>query len=147
MTELVFAFWYWWVIALILLVVEILAPGFFFLWMAISGFVTGALAFLVPATSMNVQILVFSVLSVVTILAWKFYGKKHPIESDHPLLNQRGAQYMGRIFSLYEPIKNGQGKIKVDDSIWKVQGEDCDITTRVKVIAVRGTVFEVEKVN
>ena len=54
---------------------------------------------------------------------------------------------MGRVFSLYEPIKNGQGKIKVDDSIWKVQGADCDITTRVKVIAVRGTVFEVEKVE
>ncbi len=54
---------------------------------------------------------------------------------------------MGRVFSLYEPIKNGQGKIKVDDSIWKVQGEDCDITSRVKVIAVRGTVLEVEKVD
>ena len=147
MTELVFVFWYWWVIALILLVVEIMAPGFFFLWMAISGFVTGALAFLIPAIGMNVQILVFSVLSVVTILAWKLYGKKYPIASDHPLLNQRGIQYMGRVFSLYEPIKNGQGKIKVDDSIWKVQGEDCDITTRVKVIAVRGTVFEVEKVD
>ena len=71
----------------------------------------------------------------------------HPITSDHPLLNKRGVQYLGRVFSLYEPIKNGQGKIKVDDSIWKVHGEDCDINTQVKVIAVRGTVFEVEKVD
>ncbi|MGZ8152972.1 MAG: NfeD family protein, partial [Methylovulum sp.] len=100
MTDLVFVFWYWWVIALIFLVVEILAPGFFFLWMAISGFVTGALVFLIPATSMNMQVLVFSVLSVVTIIVWKFYGKKHPIESDHPLLNKRGNQYIGRVFSL-----------------------------------------------
>jgi membrane protein implicated in regulation of membrane protease activity len=147
MTELVFVFWYWWIIALILLVVEILAPGFFFLWMAISGFVTGALVFLIPAASINMQVLVFSVLSVVTIILWKFYGKKYPITSDHPLLNKRGTQYIGRIFTLYEPIKNGEGKIKVDDSIWKVHGEDCDITTRVKVIAVRGTVFEVEKLE
>jgi membrane protein implicated in regulation of membrane protease activity len=147
MTELVFVFWYWWVISLILLVVEILAPGFFFLWLAISGFITGALVLLVPSTSMNVQVLVFSLLSVITILVWKFYGKKHPVESDHPLLNKRGAQYMGRVFSLHEPIINGQGKIKVDDSIWKVHGEDCDINSRVKVIAVRGTVFEVEKVD
>jgi len=147
MTELVFVFWYWWVIALVLLVIEILAPGFFFLWMAISGFVTGAMVLLIPATSMNMQVLVFSVLSVVTIIAWKFYGKKHPIESDHPLLNKRGNQYIGRVFSLYEPIKNGQGKIKVDDSIWKVHGEDCNINSRVKVIAIRGTVFDVEKVD
>ena len=147
MTQLVFVFWYWWVIALILLVIEILAPGFFFLWMAISGFITGAMVLLIPSTGMNMQVLVFSVLSVVTILVWKFYGKKHPTESDHPLLNKRGNQYIGRVFSLYEPIKNGQGKIKVDDSIWKVHGEDCNINSRVKVIAIRGTVFDVEKVD
>jgi len=147
MTQLVFVFWYWWVIALILLVIEILAPGFFFLWMAISGFITGAMVLLIPSTGMNMQVLVFSVLSVATILVWKFYGKKHPIESDHPLLNKRGNQYIGRVFSLYEPIKNGQGKIKVDDSIWKVHGEDCNINSRVKVIAIRGTVFDVEKVD
>ncbi|MDD2802416.1 MAG: NfeD family protein [Methylobacter sp.] len=147
MTELVFVFWHWWVIALVLLVVEILTPGFFFLWMAVSGFITGALVWLVPSISLNSQLFVFSIMSVVTISAWKFYVKKHPIETDHPLLNQRGAQYIGRVFSLYEPIINGQGKIKVDDSIWKVHGEDCDINSKVKVIAVRGTVFDVEKVQ
>ena len=147
MTEWVFVFWYWWVIGFILLVLEILTPGYFFMWMALSGFVTGIVTFLIPATSMNMQILVFSVMSVVTIIVWKFYGKKHPMKSDQPLLNKRGVQYIGRVFNLYEPIKNGQGKIKVDDSIWKVHGEDCDINSRVKVVASRGTVFDVEKVD
>jgi membrane protein implicated in regulation of membrane protease activity len=147
MAELIFVFWYWWVLALAFLVIEILAPGFFFLWMAISGFITGVMVWLIPAISMEVQIFVFSILSVVTITGWRFYGKKHPIESDHPLLNKRGVQYIGRVFNLYEPIKNGQGKIKVDDSIWKVHGEDCDINTRVKVTACRGTVFDVEKID
>ena len=147
MTELDFVFWYWWVIGFILLVLEILTPGYFFMWMAASGFLTGAIVLLLPATSMNIQILIFSVLSVVAIIVWKFYGKKHPTASDHPLLNKRGVQYIGRVFSLYQPIKNGQGKIKVDDSIWKVHGEDCDINSRVKVVAIRGTVFEVEKVD
>ena len=147
MTELDFVFWYWWVIGFILLVLEILTPGYFFMWMAISGFVTGALVLLMPATGMTMQVSVFSVLSVVAIITWKFYGKKHSMGSDHPLLNKRGVQYIGRVFSLYQPIRNGQGKIKVDDSIWKVHGEDCDINSRVKVVAIRGTVFEVEKVD
>ncbi|WP_333874393.1 NfeD family protein [Methylobacter sp.] len=147
MAELEIVFWNWWVLALILLVVELLAPGFFFLWMAASGFITGCLLFLIPAIGMELQVAIFSVLSVVLITAWKLYSKKHPITTDHPLLNKRGAQYIGRIFSLYKPIENGEGKIKVDDSIWKVHGEDCDINTRVKVIAVRGTVFDVEKVE
>jgi len=147
MTELDFVFWYWWVIGFILLVLEILTPGYFFMWMAASGFLTGAIVLLLPATGMNMQILIFSVLSVVAIIAWKFYGKRHPTESDQPLLNKRSVQYIGRVFSLYEPIKNGQGKIRVDDSIWKVHGEDCDINSRVKVVAIRGTVFDVEKVD
>jgi membrane protein implicated in regulation of membrane protease activity len=147
MAELEIVFWNWWVLALLLLVVELLAPGFFFLWMAASGFVTGCLLLLNPAIGIELQVSAFSVLSVVFITLWKLYGKKHPIITDHPLLNKRGQQYIGRVFNLYQPIENGEGKIKVDDSIWKVHGQDCDINTRVKVIAVRGTVFDVEKVQ
>ncbi|MCX7097032.1 MAG: NfeD family protein [Methylococcales bacterium] len=147
MAELSFVFWYWWVIALVFLVVEILTPGFFFLWMAVSGLVTGLMVWIMPTVSMDVQIFVFSILSVITITAWRLYGKKHPLKTDQPLLNKRGAQYIGRVFNLHEAIENGQGKIKVDDSIWKVHGEDCPINTKVRVIASRGTVFDVERVN
>jgi len=147
MVGLEIVFWNWWVLALVLLVVELLAPGFFFLWMAASAFVTGSLLLLIPAIDVKLQVSIFSILSVVFIGLWKLYGKKHPITTDHPLLNKRGQQYIGRVFNLYKPIENGEGKIKVDDSIWKVHGEDCDINTKVKVIAVRGTVFDVERVQ
>lgn len=147
MAELELVFWNWWVLALILLAVELLAPGFFFLWLAASGLVTGFLLLLVPAIDIKLQVSIFSILSIAFIVAWKMYGKKHPIATDHPLLNKRGQQYIGRVFSLYKPIENGEGKIKVDDSIWKVHGEDCDINTKVKVIAVCGTVFNVEKIK
>jgi len=76
MAELEIVFWNWWVLALILLVVELLAPGFFFLWMAASGFITGCLLFLIPAIGMELQVAIFSVLSVVLITAWKLYSKK-----------------------------------------------------------------------
>ncbi|WP_020563181.1 NfeD family protein [Methylosarcina fibrata] len=145
MTAADVVFWYWWVLAALLLIIELLAPGFFFLWMAASAFVTGCLLLLMPAVSLNAQIVVFSVLSVIAIAVWKFYVGRHPIESDHPLLNKRGAQYIDRVFNLYEAIENGQGKIKVDDTIWKVEGEDCGLETKVKVIGVKGTVFSVKK--
>lgn len=147
MAELEIFFWNWWELALMLLVVELLAPGFFFMWLAASSFVTGCLLLLIPSMDVEMQVLIFSVLSVVAITLWRLYGKKHPVTTDHPLLNKRGQQYIGRTFSLYKPIENGEGKIKVDDSIWKVHGEDCDISAKVKVIAVRGTVFDVEQVD
>ncbi|MDP2904244.1 MAG: NfeD family protein [Methylovulum sp.] len=147
MNELVVVFWYWWVLALVFLVIEMLVSGFFFLWMAAAGLVTGCLVWVMPSTGLETQALLFSVLSIAAIIAWQFLVKKTVTKSDHPLLNKRGAQYVGRVFDLYEAIENGQGKIKVDDSIWKVHGDDCDITTKVKIIAVHGTVFDVQRVE
>lgn len=147
MSEIELVFWYWWVLAVVCLVIEILVPAFFFLWMSVAGLITGIIAWLIPSTSTNVQILIFSVLTITTITAWRIFGKKYVIKTDQPLLNRRGSQYVGRVFNLHEAIENGEGKIKVDDTIWKVHGEDCDIHSKVKVIASRGTVFDVEKVN
>ena len=147
MSEIELVFWYWWVLAVVCLVIEILVPAFFFLWMSVAGLVTGIIAWLIPSISSDVQILIFSVLTITTITAWRIFGKKYVIQTDQPLLNRRGSQYVGRVFNLHEAIENGEGKIKVDDTIWKVHGEDCDIHTKVKVVASRGTVFDVEKVN
>ena len=146
MAELEIIFWYWWVASIVLLAIELLAPGFFFLWIAIAAFITGCLLLLLPATGVEIQFFVFSVLSVASIVAWRMFFKKHPTETDHPLLNKRGAQYIDRIFTLHEPIVNGQGKIKVDDTIWKVHGEDADSNSKVKVVSVKGTILVVEKI-
>ncbi|MDD5272705.1 MAG: NfeD family protein [Methylovulum sp.] len=143
MADFSVVFWYWWVLAIGFLVIEMLVSGFFFLWMSAAALCTGLLVWLMPAASMDMQVFVFSLLSILAIGTWKVFAKHTTISSDKPLLNKRGAQYVGRVFNLYEAIENGQGKIKVDDSIWKVQGEDCALGTKVKVIAVNGTVFAV----
>jgi len=143
MNEIVF--WHWWGLSLLFLVIELSAPSFFFLWLAAAGFVTGAIVWLFAMTT-NAQVFIFSVLAISAIGLWTFLCKKPLKKTDHPLLNKRGQQYIGRTFNLYEAIENGQGKIKVDDSIWTVNGEDCARGTKVLVVAVHGTVFDVEKV-
>ena len=146
MAELEIVFWYWWVFAVFMLGIEILAPGFFFLWLSLAGAVVGVVLFLFPATTVEIQLLIFAILSIVSVLIWRKYGLQTPTETDHPLLNKRGAQYIGRTFSLIEPIENGRGKIKADDSIWTVLGEDCSLGSKVKVTSVKGALFEVEQV-
>ncbi|MFZ2450376.1 MAG: NfeD family protein, partial [Methylovulum miyakonense] len=131
MENFIFVFWYWWILAIIFLVIEMLVSGFFFLWMSASALATGILVWLIPSFTIEVQFFIFSLLSIIAIASWKIFAKKNMIASDKPLLNKRGAQYVGRVFELYEAIQNGQGKIKVDDSIWKVCGEDCGIGTKV----------------
>jgi len=148
MVEFVWEFWYWWVGGLIFLVVEILAPGFFFIWLAAAAAITGVAAWLLSGLSFSWQALIFSVLSIISLLLGQAYAKKILAQaSDHPMLNKRGEQYLGRVFNLYQAIENGQGKIKVDDTLWKVHGPDCGPGAKVKVVAVKGTVFDVEPVE
>lgn len=142
-----FVFWYWWIAAAIFLGLEMLSPGFFFLWMGVSAFITGLLFLVMPFMSPEFQLLIFAVLSMVSAIWWKNYLNRHPIETDHPHLNQRGAEYLGKNFTLITAIENGRGRVKVNDSTWRVEGEDCPAGATVKVIAVDGASFKVIRVN
>jgi len=145
--EVEVVFWYWWVVAIFLLGIEMLSPGFFFLWMAVSAFITGGLLLIIPIISVEMQLFIFAILSMCSVIVWKRYMAKHPIETDHPHLNQGSSQYIGRTFTLIEAIENGKGKIKVNDSRWKVEGEDCPVGTKVKIIDQDGNFFKVEKID
>ncbi len=136
-------YWHWWVLGVILIILEIISPAVFFLWMGISAGVVGLLVLLFPSLGWELQLLLFSIFSVASIALWRNYLKKHPTESDQPSLNRRGEQYVGRTFTLEEPVVNGFGKIRVDDSTWKVTGEDCPAGTKVRVMGVDGVILEV----
>ena len=122
------------------------APGAFMLWLGIAAAIVGVLMAIFPAMGWEVQYTLFAVLSVVSILAWKKMQLRHPVETDQPALNMRGHQYLDRVFTLDEPVVNGLGKIKVDDSTWKIEGEDCPAGTRVKVVGVDGVVLRIEHI-
>ena len=142
-----FIYWYWWVLAFAFLILEMLTPGFFFMWLAVAGGVTGLIAWLFPLLSTNIQIMLFSIFAIMSLMVWRIYGKKLNIKTDQPFLNKRGTQYIGRTFLVHDAIVNGQGKIKVEDGLWKVEGEDCEVNTKVKVTGIRGTVLTVEKLG
>ena len=123
-------FWHWWILAVVLLGLEALLPGTFFLWMGVA--------------SWQVQLLIFAVLSVSSIVGWLFYKRSHP-EAKVMLLNRRGLQLVGRRFTLAEPIVNGQGRAHIDDTMWRITGPDLPAGTAVTVTAAQGTVLVVAK--
>lgn len=138
-------YWHWFVLAAVLGTVEILAPGVFFLWLAIAAAITGTLSAIVPGLGSETQIILFSVFAVVLVVfAWK-YIKKSPITSDLPLLNQRAAQYVGKVYALEDAIVNGTGRVKLGDSTWKVEGPDLPQGSNVRITGFDGPVLKVEK--
>jgi len=138
--------WHWGIIAVILIIMEVFMPGAFMIWLGIAAAVVSVVMLAFPDITWQTQFIIFAVLSVASIYAWRLYAKKNPPTSDQPTLNMRGEQYVNRVFTLDEPIVNGQGKIKVDDSTWKIEGNDCESGTKVQVIGVDGVVLKIEHV-
>lgn len=138
------SWWHWWVLALLLLTVEMIAPGVFFMWIGIAAGAVGLVLLLAPEVSWQWQLLIFAIFSIASILGFLKFRRQHPIATDQPGLNRRGEQYIGRSFKLTEAIENGNGKIRADGVYWRVQGEDASVGSNVKVTGVDGVILQVE---
>ncbi|MDB9751416.1 NfeD family protein [Gammaproteobacteria bacterium] len=138
-------FWHWLIAAAVMIIIEMILPAAYFLWMGISAFVVGLSIYVVPEMPVLIQVIIFGLLSVLCLVLYKRHKKSNPNVNDQPNLNKRGQQYVGRSFTLEEAIVNGVGKIKVDDSTWRVKGSDMSVGMNVRVMSVEGTIFNVKK--
>jgi membrane protein implicated in regulation of membrane protease activity len=137
--------WNWMVLGCALLALEIVVPGFFLLWIGIAALVTGALSLLVWDSSWwlwQVQVVVFLVLSLISAYAGNRLMGGRSGDSDMPLLNQRGEQMIGKLATLTEPIKDGRGRVRIGDTMWRVSGPDLPAGTQVRVVAAASTDLE-----
>jgi inner membrane protein len=137
--------WAWWIIAGILLIGELMAPGIFLLWLAAAAALT-AMIDLIFGLSWQGEVATFAVLSGLLVLAsWKWVLASRHKATDQPHLNQRHAAYVGRIVPLEQAINHGSGKVRIEDALWDVDGPDLAKGERVKIIGVNGLRLVAEK--
>jgi len=138
-------FWTWWVAGLVLLVLELLAPGAFMLWLGLSALAVGTLLWLGAPLSYLQQVLVFSALSLSSVYAVRRFRGTQSLPPAETRLNERVRLYEGRIFTLETAILNGVGHLRVDDGQWRVAGPDLPPGSKVRVLAAEGATLTVEK--
>jgi len=131
------------ILAAVLFVLELVAPGIFFMWFGLAAGVTGLIMFRYDI-SWQWQLIWFCGLSLASVLVVYRYLRKHPLESEQPLLNRRADQLIGHSFDLVDPIVNGRGSIHSGDTIWRVEGPELPVGTAVKVVGADGSVLKVE---
>ncbi len=138
-------FWHWLIAGLGFVILEMILPGVVFLWVGIAATITGIVLLIQPEMAWEMQFLLFAVLSVISSVAGRMWVWNRPTETDQPTLNRRGHQYIGRQFTLDEPIENRNGKLTVDDTSGRISGDDLPAGTTIEVIGVDGVVLEVKK--
>lgn len=135
--------WAWFLGGLVLLGLEILAPGTFFLWFGVSALAVGVLQLVFPI-HWQAALIVWVVLALALLLVGRRYFHRAGTSED-PTLNDRAGRYLGHAFTLTAPIIEGSGTVKLDDTIWRITGPDLPAGTKVRVAAAQGTVLRIEK--
>jgi membrane protein implicated in regulation of membrane protease activity len=137
----------WWLLALALIGAEMLAPGYFLLWIGVAAGLMGVVTLIAPGLPAIAQALLFSALAIAACAVyWKFIRPFAEQRDDQPLLNKRGERMVGRHVVVCEAIVNGRGKVKVGDGAWLAEGADLPVGSEVEVIAVDGTTLSVRAV-
>ena len=135
--------WNWFILAALLFLIEILAPGSFMLWLGLSAIVVGAISTFID-WSWQAQLIAFAVFAVASIPAWRHFARKVERSVERPFLNRRAESYVGREFTLDKPIVGRVGTMRIDDTVWRVQGADCSAGTRVRIVGTDGANLLVE---
>ena len=144
MSEIGLPYYVWLLGGLALCAAETLAPGAFLIWMGAAGLILGAVDFFAPM-ALTVQLLGFAALVAgLLFVGRRVYGSIDAVGPSLPM--SRAHALMGREFFLDKAIARGFGSIRVDDSVWRVAGEDMPTGTRVRVVAIEdGSAIRVEK--
>ncbi|MGD9639464.1 MAG: NfeD family protein [Alphaproteobacteria bacterium] len=143
-----FDYWHWFVVGVFLLIAEIITPTTFFVWIAVSAFITGILSFAFPAISFEFLGVFFAILSVLCAYLGKRFVKSREKPTNHPSLNRKEEQMIGKIFVVSKAVENGIGKAKVGDSEWRIEcQEDLEIGTKVVVEGLDGATLIVKPEN
>lgn len=135
--------WNWLILAGLFMVLELFAPGIFLVWFGIAAAIVGALALMLDV-AWQWQLILFAILSLVAVYAARKYLRSDDEPSENPLLNRRIQQYMGKTYVVAEPIEKGRGKVKIGDTLWRVEGLDAAKGAQVKVTGADGTTLLVE---
>lgn len=137
-------FWYWWALAAVLMICEMMLPGVVFMFLAIGAAAAGLLLLIASDLSLEMQLGVFAVVAVASAVALRPLLRGMQKRSDDPNLNARGDSLVGKIVVLDQPILGGRGRVKMGDGSWTVTGPDMVAGSKVRVASVDGTELRVE---
>jgi hypothetical protein len=86
-------FWHWMVLGAVLIVIELLAPGIWFLWLGIGAMATGLVVLILADITWQIQAVIFSAFSVVSIIIGRMIMRHTKESENHPMLNRRVEKF------------------------------------------------------
>jgi len=136
-------YWWWLTAGVALGILELLAPGFFLVWIGAAAAATGVVVALVPMP-LPYALGVFVIFAFAAVFAGRLYYARNPVTSSDPNLNARADRLIGQTVTVESAFENGKGRVRVGDGVWNARGPNAPAGASVVVVGSDGTCLTVE---
>lgn len=141
----------WAILGALLIGLELIIPGVYIIWFGFAAILLSTLLFLLGlgtiTLSMPIQILLFALFSLgMTLIGIRIYRNGTKAIDSGTLNLARGSEYIGNIYTLETPVKNGMGRLPIGDSVWTIRGEDLPAGALIKIIDVKVNTLYYEQI-
>ncbi|HEX5259190.1 MAG TPA: NfeD family protein [Sphingomicrobium sp.] len=136
--------WLWLIGGVVLLIAELVAPGFFLVFIGGAAVATGLAALLLPL-GLALQLAIFAALAFVSVRVFgrRAYSMRYDYSPD-PFLNDRAKRMLGTVVVATQPIDSHGGRVRVGDSEWSARGGPAQPGDRVRIVDIEGNCLKVE---
>jgi hypothetical protein len=135
--------WLWLIGGVVLLIAEIIAPGFFLVFIGAAAMATGLFALLFSLGA-AAQLALFVLYAVLAVLAGRRFYANRNSESADPLLNDRAGRLTGKVVTVVAAVDEHNGRVRVGDGEWSARGGPAAVGERVRITGVDGNCLKVE---
>lgn len=135
--------WLWLIGGVLMLIAEIVVPGFFLLFVGAAAIATGLFVVLFDL-GLAPALALFAIYTALAVAVGRKVYANRPVASSVPDLNDRSAQLVGRSVTVVQSVDEHGGRVRVADSEWTARGGPAKPGARVRITAVEGNCLLVE---
>jgi inner membrane protein len=135
--------WVWLIGGVLLLIAEVIAPGFFLVFIGAAAMATGLFTVLFDL-GLPAQLALFALYAVLAVLVGRRAYSNRTADSADPLLNDRAARLVGKAVTVVADVDEDSGRVRVGDSEWNARGGPAAVGERVRITGVDGNCLTVE---
>lgn len=134
--------WLWAIGGLVLLIAEVVAPGFFLVFLGVAAIATGLFTLLFDL-GLAPQLALFVIYTGLAVMIGKRWYAEPDTDQQQISLNDPARRLVGRTAIAVDPIDEHGGRVRLGDSEWTARGGPAAAGDRVEIIAVEGNCLKV----
>ena len=135
--------WLWLIGGVVLLIAEVIAPGFFLVFIGAAAMAAGLFTLLF-SLGVASQLTLFVIYAIIAVMIGRKVYANAAVDSSDPLLNDRAARLIGKSVTVIEAVDEHSGRVRVGDGEWSARGGPGSPGERVRITGVEGNCLLVE---